>query len=98
MRQILLVGCICSLLLSLTWAAAAAPAELTLLWWTVDSGGGTLAGSGSSGAYTLSGAAGQPDAGVLEGGGFTLDGGFIGGGVTPGPEYQFYLPLIVRNR
>ena len=26
------------------------------------------------------------------------NGGFIGGGVTPGPEYQFYLPLIVRNR
>jgi hypothetical protein len=62
-----------------------------LSWWTVDGGGGTLAG----GSYTLSGTAGQPDAGVLAGGGYTLSGGFWGG-AGPG-AYDVYLPLVVRD-
>src|ERR1700692_3967957 len=44
-------------------------------WFTIDGGGGTSSG----GAYTLSGTIGQPDAGQLSGGNFTLDGGFWGG-------------------
>ena len=44
-------------------------------WFTIDGGGGTSSG----GSYTLSGTIGQPDAGRLSGGGFTLDGGFWGG-------------------
>jgi uncharacterized repeat protein (TIGR01451 family) len=46
-----------------------------LSWWTVDGGGGT----NSEGAYTLSGTAGQPDAGELGGGTYTLKGGFWAG-------------------
>lgn len=42
-------------------------------WWSADSGG---AQGLSGGGYTLSGSAGQPDAGKLTGGLFTLNGGF----------------------
>jgi len=79
-------------LLLLTGAAwAAAPAAYTLDWWTVDGGGGTHR---TVGEYTLSGTAGQPDAGVLSGGDYTLGGGFWGGGGAV--QYRIYLPLVVR--
>jgi len=41
-------------------------------WWTVDSGGGSSTG----GALVVSGTAGQPDAGLMSGGGYALRGGF----------------------
>jgi hypothetical protein len=41
-------------------------------WFTIDGGGGTSTG----GVYTVSGTIGQPDAGHMTGGNFTLDGGF----------------------
>jgi hypothetical protein len=44
-------------------------------WWTIDGGGASSTG----GAYIISGTAGQPDAGTLSGGGFTLSGGFWAG-------------------
>jgi hypothetical protein len=50
-------------------------------WFTVDGGGGTSSG----GAYTLSGTAGQPDAGVLGGGTYTVTGGFWAGAAGPMP-------------
>jgi hypothetical protein len=43
-------------------------------WFTIDGGGGTSSG----GAYSLSGTIGQPDAGRMSGGNFTLEGGFWG--------------------
>lgn len=43
-----------------------------LSWWTVNGGGGQSTG----GSYTLTGTAGQPDAGVISGGAYTLRGGF----------------------
>jgi len=43
-------------------------------WFTIDGGGGTSTG----GVYTVSGTIGQPDAGRMSGGNFTLDGGFWG--------------------
>src|SRR5882762_3251591 len=43
-------------------------------WSTIDGGGGTSTG----GVYTVSGTIGQPDAGRMSGGNFTLDGGFWG--------------------
>ena len=57
-----------------------------LKWWTVDGGGGT----GAGGAYALSGTLGQPDAGSMSGGGYTLVGGFWSGVET---TYRFYMPL-----
>jgi hypothetical protein len=43
-------------------------------WFTIDGGGGTS----TSGVYSVSGTIGQPDAGHMSGGNFTLDGGFWG--------------------
>jgi hypothetical protein len=43
-------------------------------WFTIDGGGGTSTG----GVYSISGTIGQPDAGHLSGGNFSLDGGFWG--------------------
>jgi len=61
-----------------------------LSWWTVDSGGATFStGDGCS----LGGTVGQPDAGVLVGGDYTLAGGFWGGGAV----YHIYLPLVMRQ-
>lgn len=41
-------------------------------WFTVDGGGGTS----SNGQFSLAGTAAQPDAGAMNGGVFTLEGGF----------------------
>jgi hypothetical protein len=69
-------------------------ASHTLTWWTVDGGGWTFSrGDG----YTLGGTIGQPDAGLLRGGGYTLSGGFWGGGETPTAHHRIYLPLVIRR-
>jgi hypothetical protein len=68
-----------------------------LSWWTVDGGGDTFSQGGS---YSLGGTAGQPHAGVLmDGGSYTLAGGFWGsGGLAEGPESSdIYLPIILKN-
>ncbi len=55
--------------------AANAPGQnYSIDWFTVDGGGGTSTG----GVYVVSGTIGQPDAGKMSGGSFTLDGGFWG--------------------
>ena len=41
-------------------------------WYTIDGGGGTSTG----GVYSVSGTIGQPDAGVMSGGNYSLVGGF----------------------
>jgi len=43
-------------------------------WFSIDGGGGTSTG----GVYSVSGTIGQPDAGHLSGGNYTIDGGFWG--------------------
>jgi len=58
----------------------------------------TGAGGQAQGVYTLGGTAGQPDAGLLSGGSYTLGGGFWGGGAAaPTPEHTLYLPLALRQ-
>jgi len=59
----------------------------------VGSGGG---GSGSH--YDVSSSIGQPDAGQVSGGAYTLGGGFWGGGVVVPASggYQVYLPVVIR--
>ena len=49
-------------------------AQYSIDWSTVDGGGGTSAGGG----YTVIGTVGQPDAGTMSGGTFSLNGGFWG--------------------
>ena len=79
-------------LLSTSLVALAGGPGYTLDWWTVD-GGGTMSNAG--GGYSLGGTAGQPDAGPLSGGGYTLDGGFWGGALSAS-QYHNYLPLGMR--
>jgi hypothetical protein len=61
-----------------------------LTWFSVDGGGGYSSASG----YTLDGTIGQPDAGVLGGGGYTLVGGFWSGAAA---QHRIYLPMVLRS-
>ena len=49
-----------------------ASAQYYIDWSTIDGGGGTSTG----GVYSVTGTIGQPDAGAMSGGPFTLQGGF----------------------
>jgi hypothetical protein len=62
-----------------------------LSWFTIDGGGATFSTGGS---YSLGGSIGQPDAGVLNGGSYQLNGGFWGGAAI---NYNIYLPLALKN-
>ena len=62
-----------------------------LSWNTVDGGGAMFSTGGS---YSLGGAIGQPDAGTLSGGGYTLAGGFWGGAAV---QYKVLLPLVLKQ-
>ncbi len=55
-------------------AAPASAQSYSIDWFTIDGGGGTSTG----GVYSVSGTIGQPDAGHMSGGNFTIDGGFWG--------------------
>ena len=66
----LVLGCWCLVLLM---AALCTNAQsYSIDWFSIDCGGGPSTGGG----YTLSGTLGQPDAGTLSGGSYTLEGGF----------------------
>jgi len=61
--------------LVLAFSLPAVQAETySMEWDTIDGGGGTSTG----GVYSVSGTVGQPDAGRLSGGNYTLEGGFWG--------------------
>src|SRR6266850_7064480 len=49
-------------------------AQFSIDWSTIDGGGGTSTG----GVYQVSGTIGQPDAGKMSGGNYSIDGGFWG--------------------
>jgi len=90
----LLLAACCVLLVAAVVPLALAQTGYDLSWWTVDGGGAMLiTGEG----YRLSGTAGQPDAGALEGGGYTLGGGFWRGGEVSGQFYEIFLPLVLRG-
>jgi hypothetical protein len=58
--------------LGLCLLAVSAMGQNSIDWWTVAGGGGTSTG----GVYAVSGTIGQPDAGAMSAGQFTLTGGF----------------------
>ena len=62
-----------------------------LTWSTID-GGGYMVSTG--GSYSLGGTIGQPDAGALSGGSYTLAGGFWGGAAV---QYKIYLPVVLKQ-
>lgn len=53
-------------------SALPAHAQYDISWHTIDGGGGVSTG----GAFALAGTIGQPDAGIMSGGRFDLEGGF----------------------
>jgi hypothetical protein len=90
---LLLVGV--GLLLLLSGVALAQSGRgYDLSWSTVDGGGGT----GTGGTYSLGGTAGQPDAGALSGGAFTLAGGLAPVGPPAARQHIICLPLVMRNQ
>ena len=58
----------------LVLASTASAQTYSIDWSTIDGGGGTSTG----GVYSVSGTIGQPDAGAMSGGNYTLEGGFWG--------------------
>jgi len=82
-----------ALILLLLVSVTSAQGGYDLSWWTVDGGGQTFS---TGGDYTLGGAIGQSDAGLLRGGDYTLGGGFWGGGEMA-EAYNVYLPLVLRQ-
>jgi hypothetical protein len=86
------VGLLFLLLSGVTLAETGESYDLT--WSSVD-GGGVMWSIG--GDYTLGGTAGQPDAGMLAGGDYTLAGGFWSGGAAAIQEHAIHLPLVLRN-
>jgi hypothetical protein len=64
-----------------------------LTWSSIDGGGTTYA---AGGVYTLGGTIGQPDAGLLTGGDYSVGGGFWCGGALV-EHHKVYLPLVVRG-
>jgi hypothetical protein len=74
-------------------AQTGSSAGYDLTWWTVDGGGGTC----TTGSYSLTGTIGQSDTGAMNGGDYTLAGGFWGGDTAPSAKYKLYLPLVLRQ-
>jgi hypothetical protein len=80
MKQRLIILCLLPVALGVP-----ALAQYSVDWFKVAGGGGTSTG----GVYTVSGTIGQPDAGAMTGGNFTLTGGFwaLYAVQTPGAPY-----------
>ena len=70
--------------------SAAPDVSYSITWYTVDGGGGASTGSG----YTLTGTAGQPDAGTLTSLSYTVAGGFWAG--VTNALHNLFLPLVRR--
>ena len=90
-RKRVVILMILSLLIGVSSAAAQSGNGYDLTWSTIDGGHAFSTGTG----YELGGTIGQPDAGVLSGGSYTLSGGF-GGGAAPSGANWVYLPLVLR--
>jgi hypothetical protein len=69
--------------------------DYELVWHSIAGGGTSLAHGGN---YTLGGTIGQPYAGTIAGGVYTLDGGFWIGRVPALMGYSRYVPLVLRSR
>lgn len=74
-----------TIILGLILTASTASAQFDLSWHTIDGGGATFS---TGGTFRLGGTIGQPDAGVMTGGTFTLIGGFWAGATTTTPPCE----------
>jgi hypothetical protein len=96
MKRAYLIGIamVIALLIAVPALARSSPAPTVttydVAWYTIDGGGAMFSVGGS---YSLGGSIGQPEAGSLSGGGYTLNGGFWGGVDAP---HHVYLPIVLR--
>ena len=91
MKRVLIVALVLLAFLASGTLVLAQTGEFSLPWYTID-GGST---SSHGGDFALSGTIGQPDAGTLSRGDFTLAGGYSGG-VMSTTEQQVFLPMVRR--
>ena len=91
-KTILFVLIALLLVAGVAWAATSG--DLAITWWNVSSGGGTMTNDN----YTLSGTAGQAEAGaVLSNGDYQLSGGYWPGGEAESPDHKIYLPSVIGS-
>jgi hypothetical protein len=81
------------ILLLASGAALSAPEGFAIFWWTVDGGGAVPALTG--GTLSLQGTLGQPDAGMLSNGRFSLEGGFWVPSIGDSTRWV-YLPIVIK--
>ena len=93
MKRVTILLSLAVLLLLASGVLAQSSDGYDVSWWTVDGGGYTFSASRD---YSLGGTLGQPDAGVLTGGDYTLGGGFWGGGAQR-VSLNIYLPVVLRS-
>jgi hypothetical protein len=93
MKQVMMPLALAALLLLAGVALAQRGGPYDLTWNTTDGGAETISRGGS---FVLGATVGQPDAGLLRGGSFTLSGGFWPGVVVT-RTYHVYLPLLGRQ-
>jgi hypothetical protein len=94
MRQVTILLALAAILLLAGVALAQSGGPYSLSWHTVDGGGETFSRGGD---FVLGGTIGQPDAGPLHGGSYTLTGGFWPGAIAARTCYV-YLPLVVIQK
>jgi len=92
MRKILLIAIICLLVTFSSFPVLANTSDFEITWFSIDSGG-TM--ESSAGAYMLSGTFGQPDAGVISGGDYTMQGGFWNSD-TANTFSEIFMPVVVK--
>jgi hypothetical protein len=99
-RRAILLICIC-LAVGVTLTAVSVAfgqgvAPYAMRWWTADGGAYVVSGVSPSGkGYTMTTTIGQPDAGLMSGGKYTLGGGYWGTALRP--TLRLYLPLVRRS-
>jgi hypothetical protein len=93
-RRWLLIAFLFLILLASASFVLAQSGDFELPWFTVDGGGS----SGSQGGeFSLASTIGQPDAGILSGGDFGLDGGLVGGVARQSQlDSTVFLPFVIR--
>lgn len=95
-RRLVVMGVVCLLVAGgLAWTLPVHAQQATYQLVQSNVGPGR---SGSSGIYQMSSSVGQPDAGQVSAGSYTLGGGFWGGGVivSAGGQLFLYVPLVRR--
>ena len=96
-RNYILIGVMCLVLAGSLWWTSTARAAPQATYELVKSSIGP-GGSGSAGIYNLASSIGQPAAGQVSAGIYTLGIGFWGGGViVPATtQHAVYLPLVLK--